>query len=40
MLAGPGLGDDPPLAHLQREPDLPQRVVQLVRAGVEQVFAL
>ena len=39
MLAGPRLGDDALLAHAPREEDLPERVVDFVRAGVEQVFA-
>src|SRR5437870_4793187 len=34
------LGDDALLAHAPREEDLPERVVDLVRAGVEQVLAL
>ena len=40
VLARAGLGDDPPLAQPQREQGLAERVVQLVRAGVEQVLAL
>ncbi len=40
MLPCPGLGDDPPLAHPQGEQRLSDRVVDLVRAGVIQVFAL
>ena len=40
MLAGAGLGDDPLLAHAQREQRLADRVVELVRAGVAEVFAL
>ena len=40
MLPGAGLGDDAALAHAPREQRLPQRVVDLVRAGVQQVFAL
>jgi len=40
MLARAGLGDDARLAHPFREKDLPHRVVDLVRAGVEQVFTL
>ncbi len=34
------LGDDAPLAHALRQQALPQRVVDLVRAGMRQVFAL
>ena len=40
VLAGAGLGDDPLLAEPLREHGLAERVVQLVRAGVEQVLAL
>ena len=40
VLAGAGLGDDPRLAEPLREHGLAERVVQLVRAGVEQVLAL
>src|SRR5580704_3021831 len=40
MLTRPGLGDDPALAHAQREQHLADGVVQLVRAGVEQVLPL
>ncbi len=40
VLPGPGLGDHPPLAHPQREQRLAERIVDLVRAGVVQVFAL
>ena len=40
VLSRARLGDDPPLAHPQREQRLPDRVVDLVRAGVVQVFAL
>ena len=40
MLPGAGLGDDPPLAHARGEQRLADRVVDLVRAGVRQVFAL
>ena len=40
MLAGARLGDDALLAHALGEQDLAERVVDLVRAGVEQVFAL
>ena len=40
MLAGAGLGDDAPLAHAAGEQRLAERVVDLVRAGVREVFAL
>ena len=40
VLAGAGLGDDPPLAHARGEQRLAERVVDLVRAGVRQVLAL
>ena len=40
VLAGAGLGDDALLAEPPREHRLAERVVQLVRAGVEQVLAL
>ena len=40
VLAGAGLGDDPPLAEPLREHRLAERVVQLVRARVEEVLAL
>src|SRR4028119_2466462 len=40
VLAGAGLGDDPPLAHLAGEQGLADRVVDLVRAGVQEVLAL
>ena len=40
VLAGARLGDDPLLAEPPREHGLAERVVQLVRAGVEQVLAL
>ena len=40
VLAGAGLGDDPRLAHLLRQQHLAQSVVDLVRAGVQQVLAL
>jgi hypothetical protein len=40
MLAGAGLGDQPRLAHLPGEQGLPQHLVGLVRAAVEQVLAL
>ena len=39
VLARAGLGDDALLAHAAREQDLTERVVDFVRAGVEQVFA-
>src|SRR5436190_17552586 len=35
-----GLGDDAPLAHARGEQRLPERVVDLVRAGVGEVLAL
>jgi len=40
MLSRAGLGDDAPLAHPPRQHSLAQRVVDLVRAGVQQVLAL
>src|SRR5579859_3640083 len=40
MLTGARLRDDPALLHSLREEDLSQRVVDLVGAGVVQVFAL
>ncbi len=40
VLARAGFRDDAPLAHAPREQRLPQAVVDLVRAGVQQVFAL
>ena len=40
VLAGAGLGDDARLAHALREQRLAERVVDLVRAGVVEVFAL
>ena len=40
MLAGAGLGDDAALAQPLREHGLSECVVQLVRAGVEQILAL
>ena len=40
VLAGAGLGDDALLAEPPREHRLAERVVQLVRAGVEEVLAL
>ena len=40
VLAGAGLGDDPRLAHALGQQRLAERVVDLVRAGVQQVLAL
>ena len=40
MLAGAGLGDNAAFAHSLREQDLSKRVVDFVRAGVKQIFAL
>ncbi len=40
MLAGAGLGDQPGLAHAPGEQPLPEHLVGLVRAAVEQVLAL
>ena len=40
VLPRAGLGDDAGLAHALGEQHLAERVVELVRAGVEQVFAL
>ena len=40
MLPGPGLGDDARLSHPLREQRLADGVVDLVRAGVVEVFAL
>ena len=40
VLAGAGLGDDPGLAHPPRQQDLPEHVVDLVRAGVVELVAL
>jgi hypothetical protein len=40
VLPRAGLGDHPPLAHAPGEQRLPDRVVDLVRAGVVEVFAL
>src|SRR3990172_8771801 len=40
VLAGTGLGDDAALAHVAREQGLADGVVDFVRAGVVQVFAL
>ena len=40
MLSRAGLGDDTVLAHPLREQDLAERIVDFMRAGMEQVFAL
>ena len=40
VLPGAGFGDDAALAHAHGEQRLAERVVDLVRAGVRQVFAL
>ena len=40
MLTRAGLGDDALFAHAARENNLPHRVVDLVRAGMDQVLAL
>ena len=40
MLARAGFRDDPLLAHPPRQQRLAERIVDLVRAGVQQVFAL
>ena len=40
MLTGAGFGDDARLAHAPREQDLAEHIVDLVRAGVVQLFAL
>ncbi len=40
MLAGAGLGDDPPLAHPLGQQRLAERVVELVRARVVEILAL
>jgi hypothetical protein len=40
VLAGAGFGDDAGLAHAPREQNLADGVVDFVRAGVEEVFAL
>ena len=40
VLPGAGLGDDAALAEPLREHDLAERVVELVRAGVQEVLAL
>jgi hypothetical protein len=39
VLAGACFGDDPALAKAPREHSLPERVVELVRAGMEEVLA-
>ena len=40
MHAGPGLRDDPRLAHAPRQQDLAEHVVDLVGAGVVELLAL
>jgi hypothetical protein len=40
VLAGPGFGDDPVLAHPLGQQCLPEHIVDLVRAGVVEVLAL
>ena len=40
MHAGAGLGDDAVLAHAQRQHDLAEHIVHLVRAGVVELLAL
>jgi len=40
VLAGAGLGDDPPLAHPLRQEYLAKGVVELVRSGVVEILAL
>ena len=40
MLAGAGFGDDALLAHAPRQQNLAEGVVDFVRAGVAEVFAL
>ena len=40
VLAGAGFGDDPTLAHPRGEQRLTEGVVDLVRAGMRQIFAL
>ena len=40
MLSRAGLGDDTVFAHPLREQDLAERIVDFMRAGMEQVFAL
>ncbi len=39
MLARAGFRDDPLFAHAPRQQNLAQRVVDFVRAGVQQIFA-
>jgi hypothetical protein len=39
VLTGPGLGDDPLLAHLARQQRLTEHIVDLVRPGVVQIFS-
>ncbi len=39
MLTGASLSDNAPFAHSMREQNLTERVVNLVRAGMEQIFA-
>jgi hypothetical protein len=38
MLAGASLGNDPPLAHAHRQQHLAKGVVDLVGAGVVEIF--
>ncbi len=40
MLSGAGLGDDASLAHMPSQKNLADGVVDLMRAGVAQIFAL
>ncbi len=40
MLSGPRLRNDPALSHPAREENLAYRVIDLVRTGMTQVFAL
>ena len=40
VLPSAGFGDDAPLAHAPRQQALPQRIVDLVRAGMGEVFTL
>ena len=40
MLSGAGFGDDAALAHAARQQNLSEGVVDFVRAGVAEVFAL
>ncbi len=40
MLAGAGLSDNAPLAHVPGQENLPHGVVDLMRAGVAQILAL